>query len=226
MANGNLEYDIEDLIFIGNATSNKGDVALYVSKGNTSVGYYFEKANYWFTIDATDIGDSILNVLDRLGEKSVEESFPIQTILTFFNIDEKVDISNYPNKLTKGFMFEFIKDSFLNDALEFEEKTENGKKIYSIEPDVYNVLYKFVKNSNMSSKDKKEALKDLEKNKEKLKEITLKLSVSVDENGYLSDIYYYQDDKENIESIKINLHEFNETKVDIQEEVLNKLKEE
>ena len=66
----------------------------------------------------------------------------------------------------------------------------------------------------------------MEKNKNKLDKINLKISISIDKDGYIKDLYYHQDDNTDITSMKIDLNNMNNVKVEIEEEVLNKLKEE
>ncbi len=224
-ATGNLEYNLQKLTLLGNAESNKGDVVIKVSKGNSDVGYFLEKFNYWITFDVTSIANDVLEVLENLGKESVEEDFPIQTILKLVEIDEKIDISKYPNKLTKSFMIKFITNNFTKNILNYEESSKEGETIYSIKPNAYELLYQFVKTSNVDRKEKNEMLKDLEDNKKELEKIELELSVSVDKNGYLTSLYYYQDDKVDVTSMKIDLKNINKAKVQIEEKVLNKLSE-
>ncbi len=224
-ATGNLEYNLEDLTLLGNAESNKGDVVIKVSKGNSDLGYFLEKFNYWITFDVTSIANNVLEVLENLGEKSLEESFPIQTILKLLEIDDKIDISKYPNKLTKSFMIKFVTNNFTKNILNYEESFKDELTIYSIKPNVYELLYQFVETSKVDKKEKNKMLEDLENSKKELEKIELKLSVSVDKNGYLTSLHYYQDDKIDVTSMKINLKNINKAKVQIEEEVLNKLSE-
>ena len=75
---GNIEYSYENLILLGNATSNKGEVVINVEKGNSDVGYFLEKFNYWITFDVTSIADKVLSVLEGFEEGDIKENFPVQ----------------------------------------------------------------------------------------------------------------------------------------------------
>ena len=102
IADGDIEYNFEGLELLGTADSNNGKLAIKVSKENSTIAYYIEKIEYWVTIDVTDIALDILEQISKIGKKSVEEEFPVQMILKLIEIDEKIDISKYPNKLTSN----------------------------------------------------------------------------------------------------------------------------
>ena len=221
---GNIEYSYENLILLGNATSNKGEVVINVEKGNSDVGYFLEKFNYWITFDVTSIADKVLSVLEGFEEGDIKENFPVQSILKFFKFDDKINITKYPNKLSNEFLLKFISKDFNKNVLKYKEEKDIVK--YIVKPNVYEFLKEFVESSKITNKEKKELLKDLENNKDKLNKINLELSVSIDENGYIKEILYYQDDNGYITSMKIVLNNINNAKVEIIDEVLNKLKEE
>ena len=223
---GNIEYDFEELVLLGNADSNIGALVINVEKGNSDVGYFLEKFNYWITFDITDTADEVLSFLENFGKEKVEDSFPVQTVLKFFKLDDKLNIEKYPNKLSNSFLIKFVSKGFMNKTLKYEEENIDGITTYTINPDIYDFLEAFITSSKISGKDKKELLSNLEKNKSKLDKINLKISISIDKNGYIKDLYYYQDDNTDITSMKIDLNNMNNVKVEIEEEVLNKLKEE
>ena len=56
----------------------------------------------------TDIADEILIFLENIEDNNVQESFPTQAILEFFEFDEKINIEKYPNNLSKKYPLRFI----------------------------------------------------------------------------------------------------------------------
>lgn len=224
-ASGNIEYNFENLTLLGNATSNKGEIVINVEKGNSDIGYFLEKFNYWITFDVTEIADKILVVLEDFGKGDVKESFPVQTILKFFKLDEKIDIQKYPNKLSNKFLLKFISEEFSRDVLKYKENNEDGIR-YTINPNIYCLLEEFIKCSKIKNNDKKALLEDLNKNKAILDEINLELNILIDKEGYIKEITYNQENGKETNSMNIKLNNINNAEVDILDEVLKKLKEE
>lgn len=223
-AKGNIEYSFKDLELLGNAESNSGNLAINISRENSSIAYYIDKFNYWVTLDITDIASDILDKISNIGETSIEESFPVQDILELAQIDEKINISKYPNKLTKKFIIKFLNDNFLNNTLKYDEQEKDKITTYTIKPNVYELLLEFIETSKLNKNDKNEIIKELEENKKILEEIDLTLAVSI-ENGYITEFVYMQSDNEGTTKIILDLENINNAKVEIEEEVLEKLKE-
>lgn len=223
IASGNIEYSFKDLKLLGNAESNKGNIAINISRENSSIAYYIDKFNYWVTLDITEVASDILDKIENIGESNIEESFPVQDILKLIQIDEKIDISKYPNKLTKKFIINFLNDNFLNNTLKYDKQNENNKITYIMKPNIYEFLLKFIETSDLNKNDKKKMINELKENKDDLEKIDLELKISI-EDGYLTEFVYIQNDGENTKKLVLNLENINDVKVQIEEEVLEKLK--
>lgn len=218
-ANGNLELNLEKFTLLGNINSNKGDIVISVTKNKSRLAYYVTSINYWIALDITEKASEIMENI--MGSKeNYLENFPIQDILKLTEIDDVIDISNYPNKLSRSFIISFIDDDFLNNTLKFRIEEENNTITYYINPNIYELLLKFIKKSKIKIKEKNILIEELKENKQNLEEINLNLSISINEEGYMTKFVYNNSDATNI---IFNLNNINNTKVEIENKVLKKI---
>ena len=215
MVTGNIEYNFEELNFIANAFSGDKKIVLDVSQDFSTLAYYLQTFEYWVTIDVTEIASDILDMINNLGEKSIDESFPVQEILSVAEIDEKIDISKYPNKLSKRFILKFIDKNFSKNVLNyisFIADKKGNSIVYSINPNIYELLDEFLKTSDLKLTDKKELRKELEAHKKELENIDIILSVIINEEGYVESLSYKRIENNDIKSINLDFNNINNVK--------------
>ena len=211
---GIIEYNFKELELVADAIYNDENIILDVSREKSTISYLVKTFDKWITIDVTDIASEILDKIENIGEKSIYESFPVQNILKLANIDDIIDTSKYPDKLSQKFVINFLSDSFCKSVLRLEEENENDLIIYSVNPNIYELLKKFIKNSNLTQEEEKELEEELEKNKSKLEEINLTLSISINKDGYIEEFLFIQKENEDIKSINLRLNNFNNVSIE------------
>ena len=213
--NGSIEYNFNELEFFAKAYSGDKKIVLDVSREISTLKYYLQTFEKWVTIDITDISSEILEILENFGEGSIEESFPVQEILSVAEIDEKIDISKYPNKLSKRYDLKFIDKNFSKNVLNyisFIADKKGNSIVYSINPNIYELLDEFLKTSDLKLTDKKELRKELEAHKKELENIDIILSVIINEEGYVESLSYKRIENNDIKSINLDFNNINNVK--------------
>ena len=213
--NGSIEYNFNELEFLAKAYSGDKKIVLDVSREISTLTYYLQTFEKWVTIDITDISSEILEMLENFGEGSIEERFPVQEILSWTEIDEKIDISKYPNKLSKRFILKFIDKNFSKNVLNyisFIDDKKGNSIVYSINPNIYELLDEFLKTSDLKLANKKELRKELEAHKKELENIDIILSVIINEKGYVESLSYKRIENNDIKSINLDFNNINNVK--------------
>lgn len=213
--NGSIEYNFNELEFLAKAYSGDKKIVLDVSREISTLTYYLQTFEKWVTIDITDISSEILEMLENFGEGSIEESFPVQEILSWTEIDEKIDISKYPNKLSKRIILKFIDKNFSKNVLNyisFIDDKKGNSIVYSINPNIYELLDEFLKTSDLKLANKKELRKELEAHKKELENIDIILSVIINEKGYVESLSYKRIENNDIKSINLDFNNINNVK--------------
>lgn len=219
---GEIEYSFEYLELLGNANVNKGRFVIEISKEKSTIAYYIESFEHWVTMDITEIASKILELLSST-EKTNFEDFPVKEFLKLVRIDDIIDISEYPNKLTKKFMIKFLNNNYVEDILNCTKEKEKNVTTYVLKPKMYELLRDFIETSKLDEEEKNRIIQDLEKNKEKLENIDLEASISIDEDGYITKLIYIRTENDEKQKIELELNNFNNIKIELEDELKQKL---
>lgn len=177
---GNMEYDANNLDFLINCTQNDKEMKIDINKESSSFSYYLKAFDEWITVDITSIVEKIL--------PKENTEFEITKIFDLAGIDDVIDISDFPKEISNDFKLKLLDKDFLNKTLGFKEEKKNKEVTYTFKPNTYNFLKEYIESSNLEKNKISEITQKLKESKQELEKLKFKISISIDENDYITNI--------------------------------------